>query len=166
MAQGSTVVFLSPEVFARDDQPTGWLPLANKGTWGWLKSDLYIRDEWAKFHPIFDGLPGGGILDLAYYREILPRNGYIGQDPPAEAVAGGIKTSLGYESGLFMSVYELGAGRFILNSFNIRENLGQHPVAERLLRNLLRYAAREVKKPLADRPADFEQQMKAMGYEE
>lgn len=39
------------------------------------------------------------------------------------------------------------------------------PVAERLLRNMLRHAARDSAKPLAELPADFDQQLKAMGYE-
>jgi hypothetical protein len=30
----------------------------------------------------------------------------------------------------------------ILNTLRIRENLSSHPVAERLLRNMLRYASR------------------------
>ena len=37
-------------------------------------------------------------------------------------------------SGLFTAVHEFGAGRFIINTLLIRENLGPNPVAERLLR--------------------------------
>jgi len=62
-----------------------------------------------------------------------------------------------------VSVYNLGAGRFILNTLRIRENLGKDPVAERLLRNMLRYAARDVSKPLVELPDDFDAQLKAMG---
>jgi hypothetical protein len=63
-------------------------------------------------------------------------------------------------------VHNLGAGHFILNTLRIRETLGKDPVAERLLRNMLRYAARDAGKPLADLPADFKAQLKAMGYVE
>jgi len=42
--------------------------------------------------------------------------------------------------------------------------LGLDPVAERLLRNMLRHAAKDVTKPLADLPASFDQQLKAIGY--
>ena len=35
----------------------------------------------------------------------------------------------------------------MLNTLNIRENLGNDPVAERLLRNLLNYAAAKPAKP-------------------
>ena len=41
---------------------------------------------------------------------------------------------------MFVGVYRLGAGCFVLNTLRVRENLGPNPVAERLLRNLLRYA--------------------------
>jgi len=165
LARGSTVVFLSPEVFNKGDDATGWLPLRKKGSLQVIWSWLYLMDDWAKPHPIFDGLPAG-LMDFTFYRELIPDVVWAGQDPPAEAVAGGIKASQDYSSGLFVAVHELGAGRFILNTLRIRENLGRHPAAEHLLRNMLRYAARDAKTPPASLPAEFEAQLKAMGYEE
>jgi hypothetical protein len=141
IAAGATVVFLCPEVFAKGDQPTAWLPLANKGTAARIVGWLYLKDEWAKHHPIFAGLPSGNLLDYTYYREIIPDLVWQGQDPPAEAVAGAIKASQDYASGLMVSVYRLGEGRLVLNTLRIRENLDGNPAAERLLRNMLRYAA-------------------------
>lgn len=143
--RGATAVFLSPDVLNKADQPLGWLPLANKGTAAPMRGWLYLKDEWAKRHPIFDGLPSGGLMDYSFYREILPDTVLVGQEPPAEAVAGAIKASQDYSSGLMLAVYESGDGRFILNTLLIRENLGVHPAAERLLRNLLNYAASQSK---------------------
>jgi hypothetical protein len=139
--RGATAVFLSPDVLKQGDQPLGRLPLANQGTAMPIRGWLYLKDEWAKRHPIFDGLPSGGLLDYTFYREIIPDTVLVGQDPPAEAVAGAIKASQDYSSGLMLAVYESGAGKIILNTLLIRENLGTHPAAERLLRNLLNYAA-------------------------
>jgi hypothetical protein len=79
-------------------------------------------------------------------------------------VAGGINASQGYSSGLYIAVYDLGAGRFILNCLRVREGLGANPAAERLLRNMLRYAARDLAKPATALPAGFDQQLKTMGY--
>ena len=141
IAAGSTVVFLSPEVFGTPDQPTAWLPLAKKGSLVPIVGWLYLKDEWAKRHPIFDGLPAGGLMDYDYYREIIPDLVFTGQDPPQDAVAGAIKASQDYASGLMVSVYRIGEGRIVLNTLRIRENLDHHPAAERLLRNMLRYAA-------------------------
>jgi len=143
--RGATAVFLAPHVFRKGDQSLGWLPLANKGTATPIRGWLYLKDEWAKRHPIFDGLPAGGLMDYTFYREIIPDTVLAGQDPPAEAVAGAIKASQDYSSGLMLAVHESGAGRFILNTLLIRENLGANPAAERLLRNLLNYAARQSK---------------------
>jgi hypothetical protein len=142
---GATAVFLSPDVLKKDAQPLGWLPLANKGTATPIRGWLYLKDEWAKRHPIFDGLPSGGLMDYTFYREIIPDLVLVGQDPPDDTVAGAIKASQDYSSGLMLAVYESGAGRLILNTLLIRENLGPHPVAERLLRNLLNYAASQSK---------------------
>jgi hypothetical protein len=164
VARGSTVVFLCPEVFRKGDQPAGWLPLERKGALAALPSWLYLKDEWAKPHPIFDGLPGGGLLDTTFYRELIPDLAWVGQDPPAEAVAGAINTAQGYSSGLLVAVHDLGAGRVVLNTLRIRENLASHPAAERLLRNMLRYGARDAGKPPADLPADFDRLLKAIGY--
>ncbi len=140
VAGGATAVFLCPEVFRERDSATRWLPLAEKGDLVGLPGWLYHKDEWAKTHAIFEGLPAGGLMDYAYYREIVPDIAFSGQEPPAEAVAGANNVSLGYSSGLLVAVYPFGHGRFVLNTLLVRENLG-HPVADRLLVNLLRYAA-------------------------
>jgi hypothetical protein len=172
IARGSHVVFLCPEVFKKGDDAVGWLPLVRKGSLATLKSTLYHKDEWAKRHPIFEGLPAGCILDHMFYRNVIPGGawdtpnaGWSGQDVPAEIVSGAIDTSLGYGSGLTMGVWNLSAGRLTLNTFRIRDNLGSDPVAERLLRNMLNHAARDSAKPPADLPADFDNQLKAMHYE-
>ncbi|MHB8522845.1 MAG: glycoside hydrolase family 2 protein [Limisphaerales bacterium] len=167
IARGSTAIFLSPEVFKKGDDKAGnvgWLPLAKKGSLASIVGWLYQKDEWAKEHPIFGGLPAGGLMDYTFYREIIPDAVWMGQEPPREAVAGAIKASQDYSSGLLVTVNDLGAGRFILNTLRIRENLGSHPAADRLLNNLLRFAAGAREKPLADLPADFEAQLKAIGY--
>ena len=165
IARGSRAVFLSFDVFKKDAQNlTHWLPLSQKGNRVTLPTWLYHKDDWAKNHPIFDGLPSGRILDHIFYREIISKTGFSGQEAPAEVVAGAIDTSCGYHSALTVAVCNLGAGKFVLNALNIRDNLGKDPVAERLFRNMLNYAAQEIDKPLADLPADFDKQLTAMGY--
>jgi len=165
IARGSVAVFLCHEVFSKGDDPVGWVPLKQKGTLDARRSWLYLKDEWAKRHPIFDGLPAGGLLDTHFYREIIPDHLWAGQEPPAEAVAGAINAAQDYSSGLLVAVHALGAGRFTLNTLRIRDELGRHPAAERLLRNVLRYAARDIAEPLADLPDDFDATLKTFGYE-
>ncbi len=163
IARGSTAIFIAPEVFAHGEQPVALVPLANKGALARMNSWLYHKDEWAKPHPIFAGLPTG-MLDYALYRQLIPDVAWAGQDAPAEAVCGANDASLNYASGLMLSVHELGAGRFILNTLRIREHLGTDPAADRLLVNLLRDAARDAQQPWADLPVDFDAQLRAMGY--
>jgi hypothetical protein len=138
---GATAVFLCPDVFAKKDQPTALLPLANKGSLVTVQDWLYQNNDWAKSHPIFKGLPTG-LLDYQFYREMLGEKFFSGQAPPDEIVAGMINTALGYRSGLTVAVYRRGQGRIVLNSLRVRENLSveaSHPVAERLLRNMLNF---------------------------
>jgi hypothetical protein len=91
-------------------------------------------------------------MDYAFYREIIPELVFAGQDPPVEAIAGANNASFDYSSGLMLAEYPHGAGRFILNTLPIRDQLPTNPVAERLLRNMLRHAARETAKPVAAVP--------------
>ena len=74
--------------------------LANKGNIVGLTVMLYHKDDWAKNHPIFEGLPTGRVLEHTFYREMLSGTAFSGQDPPSEVVAGAINTCLGYSSGL------------------------------------------------------------------
>lgn len=164
MACGSTVVFLSPRMFRKGDDPVGWLPLVRKGRFAETRGWLYLKDEWAKRHPIFEGLPSGGLMDTTYYRELIPDELYIPHDPPDEAVAGAIKTSQDYASGLMVSVHRFHEGRFILSTLPIRENLGKHPAAERLLRNMLRYASRGADAPAVGVPTGLDRLLDEMGY--
>ncbi len=121
------VIFLTTDTYARGDQPTGWLPLKNKGSLSGIARWLYHSDEWARQHPIFDGLPAGGLLDYSYYRELIPDVVFAGIEPVAEPIAGGINASWGYQSGLMLAVCKFGAGKFILNTLRIRDNLGPGP---------------------------------------
>ena len=86
------------------------------------------------------------------------------QDQPAQAIAGANSASFDCSSDLMLAEYRLGAGRFLLNTLPIREQLSTNPVAERLLRNLLRHAASEAGQSVADLPPDFDQQLKTLGY--
>lgn len=165
IARGSTAVFLCPEAFSDGKSNVAWLPLKNKGSLVGLPSWLYHKEDWTKKHPIFDGLPSPGLMDYTYYREIIPDNVFAGQDPPLEAVAGAINAAIGYSSGLLVAVYPFGEGRFVLNTLQIRQNLGTHPAAERLLRNMLRYAAAGSDKIPVPLPADFAEQLKSVGLE-
>jgi hypothetical protein len=147
ITRGSTVVFLTPDTYAKGTDTTGWLPLKTRGSVSGIARWLYHADEWAKPHPIFAGLQAGGLMDYSYYRELIPDVVLAGIEPPADPVAGAINASWGYQSGLLVAVYKLGEGEFILNTLLIREHLGEVPQAERLLRNMLRFAARETTKP-------------------
>ena len=141
-----------------------FLPLEKKGSLSTKKHDLNPIDEWVKQHPMFEGLPAGGLMDHQFYREIIPNTVWMGQEPPKEAIAGAIKASQDYSSGLMMAVYSFGSGNLILNTLLIRNNLDTHPAAERLLRNLLRYAAQDQKKTIKKLPEEFDLTLKAIGY--
>jgi hypothetical protein len=149
ISRGSTAIFLTPSVFEAGGQPGNLSFLDLQGTLIFLPNNVYHKDDWAKLHPLFDGLPAGGLMDYTFYRELIPNVGWSRTNTPMAAVAGAIYASTGYSSGLLISVDELGAGRVLLNTLRIRENLGKHPAAERLLRNFLRWGALETGKPPA-----------------
>ena len=164
IAKGSSVVFLSITVFADGEDSTRWAPLKNKGRLEKIPRGIYPTDDWAKKHKIFEGLQSGSLMDNFIYRDIIPDAVWIDQQTPVEAVAGSIYTACGYNSGLLVSVHTLGAGRFILNTLWIKQNLGVVPEAERLLRNMLNYAATGLDQPPAPLPRDFESTLNDLGF--
>jgi hypothetical protein len=164
IARGSSVVFLTPDTLLDapfDDhvpQPLRWLPISS-GTRPQIAHtpDWYFRaDHWAKIHPVLAGLPSGGILDYTFYRDILSATVFRDLQSPVEAICGAIQTSGGgddYRSDLLVVECPFVAGRVVLNSLKVRDNLGKVPAADRLLLNLINFAARDLQRPLADLPS-------------
>ena len=114
---------------------------------------------------LFEGLPAGGILDYTIYRSIIPQGGIslAGTQAPDDLIVAGIRAQFGYASGLLMAGYKLGAGGFFINTLRLRENLGTDPVAERRCATCSTSPRRDLDQPAADLPADFQQQLKAIG---
>jgi hypothetical protein len=167
VSQGSTAVILCPEVLAAVGDAAEWGALPSKAAPAAMSycGGYYRAETWARAHPIFQGLPAGGMMDYSFYREILPQVALPLGDAPAEVVAGAINGQLGYFSGSLVSVHRLGAGRVVLSTLLIRENLGRDPVAERLLRNMLDYAARDTEQPQASLPTSSDATLKEIGRE-
>lgn len=145
LAQGAGVVFLSGRVFQEGKAAMNWLPLKNKGRCRTVHDWLYHKLCVANRSPVFDGLPGPGILDWDYYGPIIPREVFEGQDTPDETIVAGFATGnaqfgKGYGSCLIVALYKSGEGRLILSTPYILENLDLHPAADRLLLNLIRHA--------------------------
>lgn len=168
MARGSTVVFLSPQAFKREKDGAARLPLAKKGRVYAFSDMLYHKECVAKPHRVFEGLQGKGVLDMYYYGPMWPHYLFDGQDTPAEVIAAafasGYSTPGGYASGVLLGSYKFGAGQFIVSSFPILEFIDKHPVADRLLLNLIQHGFYSVTAPLAALPADFETQLRNIGY--
>lgn len=184
MARGSVVIFLSPSTLKRGNSTTGWLPLVNKGVIEPMDhvAGYYRADRWVKNHPIFEGMPSGGMMDYKYFRNIIALNAlsqeYNGRAKPAhtfqelsapltypdETVCGATRISHNYCSGVQVGVWNFGEGRFIVNTLNITNNLGTDPAADRLFSNMLRFASKGIFKPLAGIPLNFNQQLADIGY--
>jgi hypothetical protein len=165
---GDVAVFLEPSAFAEGQNSTRWLPLKNKGVCRHSNNWVYHREDVAKQHPLFAGLPAGGMLDWYYYLQITPNMLFEGQDPPEDAVAAafapGDWLGNGYNSGLVTGVYRLGSGRFIINTLRILENLNADPAADRLLLNMIRTSAGLGSSPRAELPTDFDARLKEIGF--
>jgi len=138
---GSHVIFLNHEIFQQDQDTTAFLPLVkNKGKFGTQEQWVYHTNQWAAYHPVFDGLQQGGLMDYTYYRDIIPDKYLMDIDRPTEVIAGGNNvTRCTISSGLMCAIFERGQGQFMVNTMLINENLGNVPQTERLLRNMINY---------------------------
>lgn len=137
---GSCAIFIVPGVPDQCDEQAAKEVFAERGNVTGIYNWLYHADYWTKNHPYFVGLPRGGIMNHAFYRNMI--GGEIWADHrilPDEIAAGAIDTSCNYRAGLTMCVYQYGKGRIVFNSLKIRDQLGIDPVAEIVLRNMLRH---------------------------
>ncbi|WP_158748771.1 glycoside hydrolase family 2 protein [Acidobacterium sp. S8] len=168
IATGSTVIFLSPLAFAREKENAAWLPLTKKGRIYKFSDFLYHKECVAKPHPVFEGIEANGILDWYYFGSVLPSYVFDGQDTPDEVIAAafaaGYTAPGGYASGVLLGKYSFHAGAFIVNSFPMLEHIDQHPVADRMLLNLIQYAGTLPKGEAVALPSDWDDQLKKIGY--
>jgi len=168
MARGGTAIFVSPDAFRQGEDRVAWLPLSNKGTCNTFYNSIYHREDVAKAHPIFAGLPAGGLMDWSFYRDIIPQVLFQGQDTPGEVIAAGFALGYtcpgGYTSGIVLALYPFGAGRFMISALRLLESVGDNPVADRLLLNMINYAVAGVDAPSAPLPKDFDHRLAAIGY--
>ncbi|MHB8958781.1 MAG: glycoside hydrolase family 2 TIM barrel-domain containing protein [Candidatus Limnocylindrales bacterium] len=146
IADGATALFLDPGIFRHGDDTTHWLPLEKKGRLHDTADFLYHKECVARRHPVFDGLPGPGILDWDFYGSLIPHRDFDELETPAETVAaafatGHVANPTGYHCGLLLAAWPLGDGRIILNTFPVLENLARNPAADRLLLNMLAWLA-------------------------
>jgi hypothetical protein len=169
VAQGSTAIFLATQALGTPEDPLIYLPLAKRGK---LDEDsagyFWGRDDVVKPHPIFDGLPSRCVMDLRFYRDVVPYKSFLEVDEKAEVVvpcfALGRPGGQGYWSAANLVIYRFGAGRIVVSTLRLLENLGRHPAADQILLNLLAYASSGNEKPLSLLPQDFAAQLKAVGY--
>ena len=104
-------------------------------------------------HPIFEGLPAGCMMG-SIYENVWPQGTLL--DAGGETIAG----SIGYDWfpdydlskrhyygpgdtwwGADVAVVPLGSGRCIASQLRLVENLGQDPVADKILYNLIEFAS-------------------------
>ncbi len=143
--EGAAAIFLQPSAFLKGEDKAGWLPFTQKGKCEPFLNWLYHREDVAKKHPVFQGLPSGGILDWSYYGQIIPYVLFEGQPTPDEVIAAGFAVGYttrdpeGYKSGVVLGSYNHGAGKFFINTLRLLENLDQNPAADRLILNLIQY---------------------------
>lgn len=150
VAAGSTAAFLrlpSPPLV----EHLFPVPFTMRGAMGPLVGVYHYRLE----HPLFRGTPGPGILGLDW-ANLLPNQGLV--FPPA------VVSELEIPVGAFspdrqekvfwwaadLAVMPYGKGQIILSTLNLPNQLGRDPLADRVLGNLLSYAAQR-----AGQPADF-----------
>ena len=137
---GAHVLFAAPcEAMTKDGNSSALWPLPTKGTFECLPRWLYHKDDWTKNSPFFEGLPCGDVCDYLFYRELIPIVTFNGPELiPDEAIAGAFNTQVGYSAGLSIARWNIGRGQVVISTWRILENLPGHPIADRLLRNMLR----------------------------
>jgi len=154
---GANLVNIDGEQFVNEREPRD------------VEAAAIIKECVAKAHPVFEGLQPRGVMDWDYYGPVIAHFFFEGQDTPDETMAAAFALCHsappgGYAAGTMIGSYRFGEGMFIVNTRNVLGNLDRHPAADRLMLNLVRYAAGSAGEPLAALPGDFDEQIKAIGY--
>ena len=108
----------------------------------------------AKLHPVFDGLPAGGLMGWPY-RDLLPRKTFPehGEEEICNCFAHpGTEEEGLLEIGNDILVRRYGSGRVVFTHFRVLDYLGTDPVADRLFVNLLKHFSRRSVRANADFP--------------
>jgi hypothetical protein len=133
--RGAAILCLNPAVFdllSGADVPDGVATT--------IPSWLYERDDWGHRHPVFDGLPFSPLLDWDSYRELITDRIYKpGDESGVEAIAGVLRASQDYDSGLTIWSATVANGVLLGCSYGLELNAGRHPVADALLTNMARH---------------------------
>ena len=168
MARESVIVFLKPSAFSEGSDSGRWLPLAEKGQCRQSRNWVYHREDIAKGHAVFEGLPAGGIIDWYYYLQLTPPVAFRRTVRARRHRCGCFRSRRRRRKRLLLGIdhrkLPVRAGPFVLNTFRVLENLDQVPAASRLLLNIMAYAANLVQEPPTPLGPDFERHLQTIGY--
>lgn len=169
VARGSAALFLKPEAFQKGDASTGWLPVKNKGGLTHFPDWLYHKECVAKKHALFSGLQPRGIMDWDYYGPVISNKFFENLDTPDDIAAAAFAVCHssrpdGFAAGIMLGAYTFGAGKVVLNTFNILDNIDKHPAADKLLLNMIEYGSAIASTPAAPLPEDYAARLVEIGY--
>lgn len=108
-------------------------------------------------------------MDWDYYGPIITNKFFEGGDIPEDMAAAAFAVCHssrpdGFAAGVMLGAYSFGAGKIIVNTFNILDNIDRHPAADRMLLNMIEYALTSVELPSAVLPVDFASTLTTIGY--
>jgi hypothetical protein len=143
LADGATVLVFSPWELIPSGATEVTLPWGEDLVCAHFHDWLYHKECYAKPHPVFDGLPGPGLLDWEIYGDVIPAHLLHGPTPQEVASAAfvvGYPCPGGYRSGVLAGAWPAGRGRLVVSTFDLLAHQGT-PVADQLTANLIRWAA-------------------------
>ena len=104
---------------------------------------LYHKECILTNHPVFDGMQKG-LADFGRFDQVFPHPAFTCGQVPDEVIAPAFLTGYYAVEGSYASMHSAcgfttGEGNIFLNCFDIENNLGQNPYADRLLMNYVTY---------------------------
>ena len=108
----------------------------------YVRNWLYHLDNYIADKNIFDGVSNVGIVDMEIFREVYPDHYFTDTAVPQKTVCAAFGSGLFAKdnciSALTMGEFELGRGRVFVNTFKLMKNVGNNPVADRILYNIFK----------------------------
>jgi hypothetical protein len=141
---GGRVILLDPASLQ------GWgdtLPFGKAGRVDTQRDWLYHKECIARPHGLWDGLPARGLLDWDIFGPAMPRVTIVCADLPEDIASASFALGYccpgGYISGITYGGYKMDEGWVYLNAFGLVQSVGQSPVSDRMVLNMVVHAARK-----------------------
>ena len=142
---GAKVLFVSSKYFGKNKDDVALLNIGDMKCVDY-RDWLYHKECVMTHNTVFEGL-GTGLVDFPTFGQTFPHLAFEGETVPDRIICPAFLTGYFAIKDAYASMhcacgFDKGEGKLYLNCFDIENNIGKNPAADRLLLNFINYIAK------------------------